>query len=159
MEPTRLIVCDLNALVLKRSQKVRDRFLAHPDKSGTLEELVLNEKGEKKRTATEGLMWLLRSGRSPHSFPSTSKKKCTQLTATALACAFLPRFCRGLDFTAQALRRNVDNKDEELSVSFREAYANTLKKFHGFLIRPIFSVSEAKTPIMPSFVASPSALY
>ena len=31
-----------------------------PDKSATLEALVMNEKGEKKRTATEGLMWLLR---------------------------------------------------------------------------------------------------
>lgn len=41
-------------------QKIRDRFLSHPDKSMTLEELVINEKGEKKRTATEGLMWLLR---------------------------------------------------------------------------------------------------
>ncbi len=28
--------------------------------SGTLQSLVENEKGEKKRTATEGLMWLLR---------------------------------------------------------------------------------------------------
>ena len=35
-----------------------------PDKSATLEELVKNEKGEKKRTATEGLMWLLRCGES-----------------------------------------------------------------------------------------------
>lgn len=41
-------------------QKIRDRFLAHPDKSMTLEDLVNNEKGEKKRVATEGLMWLLR---------------------------------------------------------------------------------------------------
>jgi hypothetical protein len=31
-----------------------------PTQSATLEQLVLNEKSEKKRTATEGLMWLLR---------------------------------------------------------------------------------------------------
>ncbi|CCL99051.1 uncharacterized protein FIBRA_01062 [Fibroporia radiculosa] len=40
--------------------KVRARYDATPDLSGTLEQLVENEKGEKKRTATEGLMWLLR---------------------------------------------------------------------------------------------------
>ncbi|THU96742.1 glycolipid transfer protein [Dendrothele bispora CBS 962.96] len=40
--------------------KVRARYDAVPDKCATLEELVKNEQGEKKRTATEGLMWLLR---------------------------------------------------------------------------------------------------
>ena len=41
-------------------QKVRARYDAAPSKSATLELLVENEKGEKKRTATEGLLWLLR---------------------------------------------------------------------------------------------------
>ncbi|EMD33710.1 hypothetical protein CERSUDRAFT_87038 [Gelatoporia subvermispora B] len=40
--------------------KVRARYDAAPEKSVTLELLVENEKGEKKRTATEGLLWLLR---------------------------------------------------------------------------------------------------
>jgi len=40
--------------------KVRARYDAAPALSATLEQLVENEKGEKKRTATEGLMWLLR---------------------------------------------------------------------------------------------------
>ncbi|KAH9839131.1 het-c2 protein [Rhodofomes roseus] len=40
--------------------KVRARYEANPEQSATLEQLVENEKGEKKRTATEGLMWLLR---------------------------------------------------------------------------------------------------
>ncbi|KZT10899.1 het-c2 protein [Laetiporus sulphureus 93-53] len=40
--------------------KVRTRYDATPAQSETLELLVVNEKGEKKRTATEGLMWLLR---------------------------------------------------------------------------------------------------
>ena len=39
---------------------MRTRYNANPAKSTTLEQLVENEKGEKKRTATEGLMWLLR---------------------------------------------------------------------------------------------------
>ncbi|KAF5321621.1 hypothetical protein D9619_001486 [Psilocybe cf. subviscida] len=40
--------------------KVRARYEAHSASSATLEALVENEKTEKKRTATEGLMWLLR---------------------------------------------------------------------------------------------------
>ncbi|EAU91073.1 het-c2 protein [Coprinopsis cinerea okayama7 len=40
--------------------KVRARYEATPTQSATLEQLVENEKGEKKRVATEGLMWLLR---------------------------------------------------------------------------------------------------
>ncbi|KAI0049965.1 glycolipid transfer protein [Auriscalpium vulgare] len=40
--------------------KVRARYDAAPKLSDTLEKLVVNEKGEKKRTATEGLLWLLR---------------------------------------------------------------------------------------------------
>lgn len=47
--------------IMLRIQKIRDRLLATgPEKSGTLEKLVASEQGEKKRTATEGLMWLLR---------------------------------------------------------------------------------------------------
>ncbi|KAG6891486.1 hypothetical protein C0992_005624 [Termitomyces sp. T32_za158] len=40
--------------------KVRARYYAGPNLSVTLEQLVENEKPEKKRTATEGLLWLLR---------------------------------------------------------------------------------------------------
>jgi hypothetical protein len=42
------------------SQKVRTRYEATPELSDTLQKLVTNEQGEKKRTATEGLMWLVR---------------------------------------------------------------------------------------------------
>jgi hypothetical protein len=42
------------------TQKIRTRYEAAPAQSATLEQLVENEKGEKKRTATEGLLWLLR---------------------------------------------------------------------------------------------------
>ncbi|KJA20023.1 hypothetical protein HYPSUDRAFT_43628 [Hypholoma sublateritium FD-334 SS-4] len=40
--------------------KVRARYEATPTLSATLESLVANEQGEKKRVATEGLLWLLR---------------------------------------------------------------------------------------------------
>ncbi|KAJ8482251.1 hypothetical protein ONZ45_g15018 [Pleurotus djamor] len=51
-----VVVSDLNGNIAK----VKARYDAAPTLSGTLEQLVENEKGEKKRTATEGLMWLLR---------------------------------------------------------------------------------------------------
>jgi len=42
------------------AQKIRDRQLAAPTLSETLQDLVLNELKEKKHTATEGLLWLTR---------------------------------------------------------------------------------------------------
>lgn len=60
---------------------------------------------------------------------------------------------RGLDFTAQALRRNVDTPAEELSASFREAYGNTLKPHHSFIIKPIFSAAMSATPYRKDFYA------
>ena len=89
------------------SQKVRARYDAAPALSATLEQLVENEKGEKKRTATEGLMWLL----------------------------------RGLSFTCKALQNSQADKTQELSAAFGSSYEATLKKFHGLLTRPIFTVS------------------
>lgn len=42
------------------AQKIRDRQLAAPALSETLQDLVRNELKEKKHTATEGLLWLNR---------------------------------------------------------------------------------------------------
>ena len=65
-----------------------------------------NEQGEKKRTATEGLLWLL----------------------------------RGLDFTCQGMQRVQANKSMELSEAFTEAYGVTLKQYHNFIVKGVFSV-------------------
>ncbi|KAF8326849.1 glycolipid transfer protein domain-containing protein [Cantharellus anzutake] len=97
--------------------KVRTRYLAAPTISATLESLVENEKGEKKRTATEGLLWLL----------------------------------RGLQFTCIALQRSVADKKEELSISFTKAYEDTLKKFHNFVVRPIFALAMKACPSRADF--------
>ena len=75
--------------------------------SGTLEKLVENEKGEKKRTATEGLMWLL----------------------------------RGLSFTCKGLQNLQANATEEVTAAFSQAYDATLKTFHNFMVKGLFSVS------------------
>ncbi|TFK44291.1 glycolipid transfer protein [Crucibulum laeve] len=97
--------------------KIKARYDAAPTQSETLEQLVENEKGEKKRTATEGLMWLL----------------------------------RGLSFTCKALQNSQANKSEELSVAFNKSYEVTLKKFHSFLVRPIFSVAMKACPYRADF--------
>lgn len=41
-------------------QKIRDRQLAAPGESASLQELVKNELATKKHVATEGLLWLNR---------------------------------------------------------------------------------------------------
>ncbi|PWN48438.1 putative het-c2 protein [Violaceomyces palustris] len=103
-------------------KKIRERLLSTgPDLSGTLEKLVANEgkPGDKKRTATEGLMWLL----------------------------------RGLDFTAQALRRSRNDKSEELAASFTKAYETSLRPHHSFVVRPIFSLAMKACPFRKDFYA------
>ncbi|KAI4948499.1 hypothetical protein J4E91_005923 [Alternaria rosae] len=98
-------------------KKIRDRQLAAPAQSESLQELALNELKEKKHTATEGLVWLN----------------------------------RGLDFTAQALRHNISNPSKELADSFRDAYGNTLKPHHSFMVKPIFSAAMSATPYRKDF--------
>lgn len=102
-------------------QKIKDRLLASPTQSHTLELLVQNEgaPGEKKRPATEGLMWLL----------------------------------RGLDFTAQALRRSLGDKSEELSTSFTKAYEGSLKQYHNFVVKGAFSLAMKACPYRTDFYA------
>ena len=74
--------------------------------SDTLEKMVENEKGEKKRTATEGLLWLL----------------------------------RGQHFTCKGLQNIQANASQELPDAFGKAYDGTLKPYHNFLIKGVFSV-------------------
>ncbi|KAI8056374.1 glycolipid transfer protein domain-containing protein [Thamnidium elegans] len=98
-------------------KKIRERFLSNPTANSTLQELLATEAPDKKRVATEGLLWL----------------------------------SRGLDFTAQALRRSVDDAEEELNVSFTKAYEQTLRKHHNMLIRPVFSLAMKACPYRKDF--------
>ncbi|KAI0268832.1 het-c2 protein [Gloeopeniophorella convolvens] len=97
--------------------KVRARYVETPTLSDTLEKLVENEKGEKKRKATEGLLWLL----------------------------------RGLQFTCKALQNAQANASEELSVAFTKAYESTLKAFHNFVVKGVFSVAMKACPYRADF--------
>ncbi|KAK6537635.1 hypothetical protein TWF694_011809 [Orbilia ellipsospora] len=53
---------------------------------------------------------------------------------------------RGLDFTAQGLRHNIDNPTEELKTSFNHAYGNTLKPHHNFVVKGVFGVAVSAVP-------------
>ncbi|PFH49754.1 hypothetical protein AMATHDRAFT_146877 [Amanita thiersii Skay4041] len=103
--------------------KVRARYDATPSLSGTLQKLVMNEQGEKKRVATEGLMWLL----------------------------------RGLSFTCKALQFSQANKGDELSAAFSKSYEETLKKFHNFVVKGLFTVAMKACPYRSEFYAKLAA--
>ncbi|ORY94047.1 glycolipid transfer protein domain-containing protein [Syncephalastrum racemosum] len=98
-------------------KKIKDRYLSNPASNETLEGLMATEAPEKKRVATEGLLWL----------------------------------SRGLDFTAQALQRSIENSTEELNESFTKAYENTLRKHHSFVVRPVFSLAMKACPYRKDF--------
>jgi len=50
------VISDMNGNI----KKIQERYDAEPEKSKTLQELVENETAEKKKTASEGLLWLNR---------------------------------------------------------------------------------------------------
>ena len=58
-----------------------------------------------------------------------------------------------LDFTSQGIRSNLQNSSDELSASFRTAYANTLKPHHSFMVKPIFTAAMSATPYRKDFYA------
>lgn len=60
---------------------------------------------------------------------------------------------RGLDFTAQAMRNSVNNKNEELATSFTNAYATSLRPHHGMLVRPVFALAMKACPYRKDFYA------
>lgn len=117
---------------------MRDRQLAAPKESETLQSLLEDESKlkPKERTASEGLLWLVRYLKSPLLI-----KDDTHFLVSAL------------DFTAQALRQNVSNPSDELSTSFRGAYTNTLKPHHSFIVKPIFAAAMSATPYRKDFYA------
>ncbi|KZZ91532.1 Glycolipid transfer protein domain protein [Ascosphaera apis ARSEF 7405] len=105
--------------LLGNVKKIREYQLTHVTQSETLQSLAADERSQKKKTATEGLLWLV----------------------------------RGLDFTAQALRHNLNNPTVELAESFRTAYTTTLKPYHSFIVKPIFSAAMSATPYRKDFYA------
>ncbi|KAH0830116.1 het-c2 protein [Lanmaoa asiatica] len=103
--------------------KVRTRYLAHPAQSTTLELLIHNEQSEKKRPATEGLMWLI----------------------------------RGLLFTYKALHTAQSDPNTELAKAFTKGYEASLRQYHNFIVRGIFSVAMKACPYRRDFYAKLAA--
>ena len=100
---------------------------------------MINELKTKKHTATEGLLWLVRFVQS--------------LRCESDPERLTPIFSSALDFTSQGIRSNLQNPSDELSASFRTAYANTLKPHHSFMVKPIFSAAMSATPYRKDFYA------
>lgn len=71
--------------------------------------------------------------------------------SSVLANCLTNYIASGLDFTAQALRHNTANPSKELADSFRDAYGNTLKPHHSFIIKPIFTAAMSATPYRKDF--------
>ncbi|KAI0029890.1 glycolipid transfer protein [Vararia minispora EC-137] len=103
--------------------KVNARYQAAPTLSTTLQQLVKNETAEKKHTATQGLLWLL----------------------------------RGLSFTSTALQHAQTHRTDELSVAFQKSYDQTLRQYHNFVVRGVFSVALKACPYRADFFAKLSA--
>jgi hypothetical protein len=73
----RLQIGDASSMYTNTLQKIRDRQLAAPAHSETLQDLALNELKEKKHTATEGLVWLNR-----YVFPYILTQQCQSFILT-----------------------------------------------------------------------------
>ncbi|KAJ1859150.1 hypothetical protein LPJ76_000335 [Coemansia sp. RSA 638] len=58
---------------------------------------------------------------------------------------------RGLELTAMALKRSLENQKETLSDSFTEAYNKTLKQYHGFIVKKMFGVAMMACPDRETF--------
>lgn len=59
--------------------------------------------------------------------------------------------CRGLEFTAAAMREAVDDPSKELTKAFTSGYSKTLSKHHGMLIRPVFKLAMNACPYRKDF--------
>ncbi|KAJ1960915.1 hypothetical protein GGI12_003541 [Dipsacomyces acuminosporus] len=64
---------------------------------------------------------------------------------------WLKRQCRGLEFTALGVSKNLANTNEELTTSFTEAYGKTLKQYHNFVVKGVFSLAMKACPYRKDF--------
>jgi len=108
--------------IIGNVKKVRERQVASPGDSSTLQSLCKAELASKSHKATEGLLWLVRG---------------LDFTAQALRA----------DLTNNAGISIAEQKPKkELADSFRDAYKLTLAPHHSFMIKPIFSAAMSATP-------------
>jgi hypothetical protein len=122
-----------------RWQKLRGWLDANPAKHATLQGLVRAEMAAGSTTAsgsgTDALLWLKRWVRSFalviwEAFFERDRCRCFWLTHHARALSFIRVFL------AEFLKGQSD-----LTVAASTAYEATLRKYHNFIVRGIFSVS------------------
>ncbi|RXK35507.1 het-c2 protein [Tremella mesenterica] len=101
--------------------KVRAFLAAHPDHAQTLESLLAHDK---------------------KIHPNEKDRDVSRGLMWLL---------RGLRFTARGLRINLSNPTQELSASFTKGYEETLKKYHGIMVRPIFALAMKACPYRATF--------
>jgi len=58
---------------------------------------------------------------------------------------------RGLSFTCKALQNAQADKKVELTAAFSKSYEGTLKQFHNFVVKGIFSVAMKACPYRADF--------
>ncbi|KAJ5111523.1 hypothetical protein N7532_002058 [Penicillium argentinense] len=58
---------------------------------------------------------------------------------------------RGLEFTAKALRHNLDNSSAELKTSFNDAYEGSLKPHHNWFAKKAFGLAVGAVPTREKF--------
>ena len=113
--------------MLGNIKKIRDRQLASPTTSESLQSLVRSELSTKSHIATEGLLWLTRG---------------LDFTAQALRH----------DLTNNASQPAGTAKPSlELADCFRAGYKTSLAPHHGWMIKPIFSAAMSATPYRKDF--------
>ena len=80
-----------------------------------------------------------------------AQKVSCLFSALPLSIGILDDKCRGLEYTSAALRRNLNDPNEELKTSFSKAYEATLQKYHNFLIKSVFHLAMNACPYRKDF--------
>lgn len=106
-------------------QRIRVRYDVDPGKSRTLEDLVRNEKPERRKLGTESLLWLFRFVILSY-FPSHYSTDSHNH--------------RGLKFVHDSLERNLENPQEELMESFTIVWEAEYSRYFSWIVRPLFKV-------------------
>ncbi|KAG1450343.1 hypothetical protein G6F46_005250 [Rhizopus delemar] len=98
--------------------------------------------------ATEGLINMFEN----KSLESLMKNEASLKTRPATEAILWLK--RGLDFTGQSLMHSLTHPNDELTVSFMQAYDKTLRPYHSFIVRPLFNLAMNACPWRKDFYKS-----
>ncbi|KAG1049992.1 hypothetical protein G6F43_007706 [Rhizopus delemar] len=98
--------------------------------------------------ATEGLINMFEN----KSLESLMKNEASLKTRPATEAILWLK--RGLEFTGQSLMHSLTHPNDELTVSFMQAYDKTLRPYHSFIVRPLFNLAMNACPWRKDFYKS-----